>query len=55
MSRIHVARPLTFLDLPIEIRLIIYRNLLVNSRTIGDSRYFNYENEQTVGHLFDWE
>ena len=55
MSRLRAVRPLTFLDLPTEIRLIIYHNLLVNSRTIGDSRYFDCENEQTMGHYFDWE
>ena len=55
MSRLRAVCSLTFLDLPTEIRLIIYRKLLVNPRTIGDSRYFDYENEQTMGHYFDWE
>ena len=46
------CRP-SILDLPAEIRLKIYRFLLINPRTIGDSRY----NPEMKGHrqFWDWD
>ena len=55
MTSICVAHPLSFLDMPPEIRLLIYRNLLISPRTIGDSRHSKHKGSWTVGHYFDWE
>ena len=53
MDRTCLNHPLSFLDLPTEIRLKVYRYLHVNSRTIGDSRHD--PNLQAMRQYWDWD